>query len=141
MNDWSYNLKSFAWHYDPTSLALQPPNDKVLEPLYTHFTPLRQQTLCQLEPDKILACIEESVRDFLVLIAPVKKEWITDLSDYTRHGLLMFGAVVDHNKPGILAHLPSTPPPEWFCYSHSPDVKATLSTLGMSVCGIYLPFS
>ncbi|KAK1215780.1 hypothetical protein PQX77_021590 [Marasmius sp. AFHP31] len=38
--------------------------------------------------------------------------------------------VIDRKKHGILAHLPSTLPPKWFCVSRNPDVKANYSGSG-----------
>jgi len=73
--------------------------------------------------------VEEALGDFLVLVASLKRRWLTDLSNY---GLVTFGAIVEYNKPGILAHLPSTPSPEWYCRSLTPNVKAAFSTSGIS---------
>ncbi|KAK1226152.1 hypothetical protein PQX77_010877 [Marasmius sp. AFHP31] len=53
---------------------------------------------------------------------------VKDLSEFARHGYLSFGAVVNHNKPEILAHFPSTPSPEWSCLSFGADIEANYST-------------
>ncbi|KAJ8095723.1 hypothetical protein PM082_022830 [Marasmius tenuissimus] len=52
---------------------------------------------------------------------------VQDLSYFARHGYLTFGAIVNCNQPGILAHFPSIPPPEWFCTSYSSDLEASYS--------------
>ncbi|KAK1233561.1 hypothetical protein PQX77_003283, partial [Marasmius sp. AFHP31] len=79
---------------------------------------------------EISAFIQEGFGDVLHLIASLGGTWITDLSYWARHGLLTLGAVVDWNKHGILAHLPSIPSPEWFCWGRNPDVKANFSSSG-----------
>ncbi|KAK1225366.1 hypothetical protein PQX77_011699 [Marasmius sp. AFHP31] len=122
--DWWFNLQTLSWQYDPASLCLNPPNKEDLKPLLNPRPPLPQENLPRLNTAEITAFIEKGFGDVLHLIALVGGRWITDLSDYPRHGLLTFGTVVDLNKHGILAHLPSIPPPEWFCQSRTPDVKA-----------------
>ncbi|KAK1227383.1 hypothetical protein PQX77_009621 [Marasmius sp. AFHP31] len=126
--DWSFNLQTLSWQYDPASLCLDPPNKEHLEPFYYPPLPLRQENLPRLNIAEITACVEEGFGDVLHLIVSEGDGWITDLSDYARHGLLTLGAVVDSNKHGILAHLPSIPPPEWFCCSRTPNVKANFSS-------------
>ncbi|KAK1227384.1 hypothetical protein PQX77_009622 [Marasmius sp. AFHP31] len=127
---WSFNLQTLSWQYDPASLCLNPPNKRSLEPLFYLPPRLRQENLPHLNIAEISAFFEEGFGDVLHLIASYGGSRITDLSHYARHGLLTFGAVVDRNKPGFLAHLPSIPPPEWFCYSRTPDVKANFSSSG-----------
>ncbi|KAK1227236.1 hypothetical protein PQX77_009770 [Marasmius sp. AFHP31] len=128
--DWSCNLKTLSWHYDLAAISLNPPHEKDIPSLFNPLPPLRQETLPCLNTPEISAYIEETLGDVLHLIASFENRWIIDLSRYARHGLLTFGAVIDKNKPGILAHHSSTPSPEWFCYSRNPDVKATLSSSG-----------
>ncbi|KAK1222725.1 hypothetical protein PQX77_014430, partial [Marasmius sp. AFHP31] len=128
--DWSFNLKTLSWHYDLAAISLNPPREEDLPLSFTPLPPLRQETLPRLNTPEISAYIEETFGDVLHLIASFENGWITDLSRYARHGLLTFGAVIDKNKPGILAHHSSTPSPEWFCHSYNPDVKATLSSSG-----------
>ncbi|KAK1215978.1 hypothetical protein PQX77_021398 [Marasmius sp. AFHP31] len=128
--DWSFNLQSLSWQYDPASLCLDPPNEEDLEPILYPPAPLHQENLPRLNIAEISAFIEEGFGDVLHLIASVGKWWITDLSIFARHGLLTLGAVIDLNKHGILAHLPSIPPPKWFCLSHTPVVKANFSSSG-----------
>ncbi|KAJ8095732.1 hypothetical protein PM082_022839 [Marasmius tenuissimus] len=77
--------------------------------------PLRQDTRPQLDGDGIVSCFEEQFGDFFHLIASLgETRHVKDVSNFARHGYLTFGAVVDRNKPEILAYFPSTPPPEWF---------------------------
>ncbi|KAK1234585.1 hypothetical protein PQX77_002211 [Marasmius sp. AFHP31] len=123
-----FNLQTLSWQYDPASLCLNPPNEEDLEPLLYPPPPLRQENLPRLNIAEISAFIEEGFGDVLHLIASVGKWWNTDLSIFARHGLLTLGAVVDLNKHRILAHLPSIPPPKWFFLSHTPVVKASLSS-------------
>ncbi|KAK1230149.1 hypothetical protein PQX77_006770 [Marasmius sp. AFHP31] len=128
--DWSFNLKTLSWHYDLAAISLNPPHEKDVPSPFIRVPPLRQETLPRLNTPEISAYIEETFGNVLHLIASFENRWITDLSRYARHGLLTFGAVIDNNKPGILAHHSSTPSPEWFCRSYNPDVKATLSSSG-----------
>ncbi|KAK1224177.1 hypothetical protein PQX77_012929 [Marasmius sp. AFHP31] len=128
--DWSFNLKTLSWHYDLAAISLNPPHEKDIPLLFNPLPPLRQETLPRLNTPEISAYIEETLGDVLHLIASFDRRWITDLSDYARHGLLTFGAVIDLNKSRILAHHSSTPSPEWFCRSQNPDVKATLTSSG-----------
>ncbi|KAJ8077380.1 hypothetical protein PM082_001810 [Marasmius tenuissimus] len=130
-NDWSFNAKNLAWQYNPASLCLDPPTEDYLRPLLHPLSPLRQDIpLRQLDTAEIVAHVEESLGDVLHLVAPLGTSLITDLSLYARHGLLTFGTVINRCKPGILAHLPSLPSPEWFCHSDNPDVKASFSGSG-----------
>ncbi|KAK1224117.1 hypothetical protein PQX77_012976 [Marasmius sp. AFHP31] len=122
------NLKTLSWHYDPASVALDLPSEEHLEPSPNHLPPLRQETLRHLNTAEIVACVEESLGDVLCLVASLEWRWGGNLSGWAKHGFLTFGAVVDGHKAGILAHLPSTPPLEWFCWSRHSDVKASFSS-------------
>ncbi|KAK1222917.1 hypothetical protein PQX77_014194 [Marasmius sp. AFHP31] len=125
--DWSVNLKTLSWHFDPASVALDPPDEADLQPFRNHLPPLRQEALRHLNTAEIVACVEESLGDVLCLVALYEERWESDLSDFAKHGFLTFRAVVDGHNAGILAHLPSTSPLEWFCRSEHPDVKASIS--------------
>ncbi|KAK1220971.1 hypothetical protein PQX77_016227 [Marasmius sp. AFHP31] len=129
-NDWLFNVKSLTWSYDPASLCLNPPNETYLLPFIYPFSPLHQETLQQLNTAEIVAHVEEGFSDVLHLIASVGNRGVTDLLYYAQHGLLTFGTVVNRWKPKILAHLPSTPSPKWFCHSRNPNVKANYSGSG-----------
>ncbi|KAK1221719.1 hypothetical protein PQX77_015474 [Marasmius sp. AFHP31] len=129
-SDWSFNVRNLTWQYNPASLCLNPPGEGDLEPLFYPTPPLRQQTLRHLDTSEIVALVEESLGDVLFLIATAGKRWIDDLSYWARHGLLTLGTVVNCQKPEILAHLPSTPSPEWVCHSRNPNVKANVSSSG-----------
>ncbi|KAJ8090825.1 hypothetical protein PM082_024738 [Marasmius tenuissimus] len=127
---WNFNLKTHAWQYDVPSISLSPPNiDLSLKPLRYSPTPLRHQTPPQLDSTEIFACIENQLGDFLHVIASTgETRHIEDLSAFARHGLLTFVAVVDRDQPEIIAHLPSTPPPQWCFQNFSTGVEATYST-------------
>ncbi|KAK1219092.1 hypothetical protein PQX77_018196 [Marasmius sp. AFHP31] len=127
---WMFNPRTHAWQYDLASIAISPPNDNIsLDAFYYSPPPLRQDTRPRLDTDGIVACFEEQFGDFLHLIASLGFTWqVEDLSEFVRHGCLTFGAVVDRNKPGILAYFPSTPYPVWNCRSFSADVEANYST-------------
>ncbi|KAK1217935.1 hypothetical protein PQX77_019391 [Marasmius sp. AFHP31] len=129
-SDWSFNVRSLTWQYNPASLCLNPPEEGDLEPLLYPTPPLRQETLRHLDTPEIVALVEKSFGDVLFLIAAMGGMWNTDLSYYARHGLLTLGTVVNRRKPEILAHLPSTPSSEWFCWSRNPNVKANCSSSG-----------
>ncbi|KAK1216485.1 hypothetical protein PQX77_020902 [Marasmius sp. AFHP31] len=126
--DWLFNVKSLTWQFDPASALLNPPSERDLRPSHNPPTPLRQETLPCLNTAEIVACIETSFGDVLHLLAPYGGRWGCDLSNFAQHRLLTFGAVLSYNKHGILAHFPSTPSPEWFCKSLSPDSKASFSS-------------
>ncbi|KAK1224131.1 hypothetical protein PQX77_012990 [Marasmius sp. AFHP31] len=126
--DWSVNLKTLSWQYDPASVALDPPSEEYLLPFPNHLPPLRQDTIQHLNTAEIVACVEETLGDVLCLLASSGWRWDGDLSSAAKHGFLTFGAIVDLNKAGILAHFPSPPPLEWICKSLHPDVKANFSS-------------
>ncbi|KAK1221911.1 hypothetical protein PQX77_015270 [Marasmius sp. AFHP31] len=128
--DWLFNVRSLTWQYNPASLFLDPPTESNLRPLLYPIPPLRQETLRHLDTAEIVAHVEKSLGDVLFLIAGVGQKWIIDLSYYARHSFLTLGTVVNRRKPGILAHLPSTPSPEWFCHSRNPNVQVNLSSSG-----------
>ncbi|KAK1223011.1 hypothetical protein PQX77_014131 [Marasmius sp. AFHP31] len=126
---WTFNPRTHAWQYDLASVSISPPNDdNSLIPLTHSPTPLRQDTRPRLDTDGIVACFEEQFGDFLHLIASLgEARHIKDLSEFARHGFLTFGVVVNRNKPGILAHFPCTPSPEWSCLSFGADIEANYS--------------
>ncbi|KAK1225604.1 hypothetical protein PQX77_011446 [Marasmius sp. AFHP31] len=126
--NWSLNLKTLSWHYDPASVAIDPPGEGDLVPYLNDFPPLHQGTVQQLKTAEIVTCVEKSLSDVLCLAASFEGSWIGNLSGYAKHGFFTFGTIVDKNKAGILAHLPSTPSLKWFCKSHHPDVKASFSS-------------
>ncbi|KAJ8085820.1 hypothetical protein PM082_004638 [Marasmius tenuissimus] len=126
--DWSMNLKTQSWQYDPASAALDPPSEEDTQPFPSHLPPLRQDNLRQLDANEIVVHVEEILGDALCLVASWEWRWNSGLSGCARHGFLTVGSVVDFNKAGILAHFPSTPPLEWTCKSSHPDVKASFSS-------------
>ncbi|KAK1219757.1 hypothetical protein PQX77_017513 [Marasmius sp. AFHP31] len=128
--DWSIDLKTLTWHYNPANISLNPLSEEHLELYPTRFLPLRQDAVPQLNPTEIIAHVEKNLGDFLYLIAADGGGWHTDLSNYAQNGLLTFGAIVQRKRPGILAHFPSTPSPELFCESYSPNVEARYSNSG-----------
>ncbi|KAK1224133.1 hypothetical protein PQX77_012992 [Marasmius sp. AFHP31] len=124
---WSVNLKTLSWQFDPTSVALDPPSEKDLQPFFNHLPPLPQDPNRQLNTVEVVACVEETLGDVLGLAASLEGRNIGKLSGWAKHGFLTFGAVVDRNKAEILAHFPSPPPLEWFCKSSHSDVKVSFS--------------
>ncbi|KAJ8074659.1 hypothetical protein PM082_022237 [Marasmius tenuissimus] len=127
---WTFNLKTHTWQYDIPSISLSPPNTDIsLEAIRYLPIPLRQETPPRLDPTEIVACIENQLGDFFHVIASFgATRHVEDLSAFARHGHLTFGAVVDRNQPEIIAHLPSTPPPQWRFENRSAGVEATYST-------------
>ncbi|KAK1223046.1 hypothetical protein PQX77_014082 [Marasmius sp. AFHP31] len=127
---WMFNLRTHAWLYDIPTISLSPPNtDLSFEPLCYSPIPLRQETPPQLQPIEIIAFVENQLGDFLHVIASSgETRHVEDLSDFARHGRLTFGAVIDRNNPKILAHLPSTYPPQWYFENKSGSVEAVYST-------------
>ncbi|KAK1215170.1 hypothetical protein PQX77_022232 [Marasmius sp. AFHP31] len=133
---WMFNLRTHAWLYDiPTisispAISLSPPNtDLSPHPLSYPPIPLRQETPPQLQPIEIVAFVENQLGEFLHMTASSAfTRHVEDLSDFARHGRLTFGAVINRNNPEILAHLPSTYPPQWNFENMSTSVEATYST-------------
>ncbi|KAK1217468.1 hypothetical protein PQX77_019880 [Marasmius sp. AFHP31] len=128
--DWSIDFQTLTCHYNPANIFLNPPSEEDLQPLLNRFLPLCQDAVPQLNSTEIIAHVEKTLGDFLYLIAAREGAWITDLSKYAQNGLLTFGAIFQRERPGILAHFPSTPSPKLFCESSSPDVKASYSNSG-----------
>ncbi|KAK1230738.1 hypothetical protein PQX77_006161, partial [Marasmius sp. AFHP31] len=128
--DWSIDLKTLSWLYNPANISLNPPSEKHLLPYLNRFPPLRQDAVPQLNPTEIIAYVEKNTGDFLYLIAARGGSWIDNLSNWAQNGLLTFGAIVQRKRRGILAHFPSTPSPKLFCQSRSPDVEASYSNSG-----------
>ncbi|KAK1234959.1 hypothetical protein PQX77_001829 [Marasmius sp. AFHP31] len=126
--NWSLDLKTLSWHYDPASVAIDPPGEFDLVPYPNGFPPLHQGTVKQLDTAEIVTCVEKSLSDILCLVASFERRWGGNMSGYAKYGLLTFGAIIDFNKAGILAHLPSTPSLKWFCKSDHPDVKVSFSS-------------
>ncbi|KAJ8095731.1 hypothetical protein PM082_022838 [Marasmius tenuissimus] len=125
-----FNPRTHAWQYDVASVFISPPSENIsLDSFYCYPPPLRQDTRPRLDADGIVSCFEEQFGDFLHLIASAGvAKHVKDLSDFARHGYLTFGAIVDCNKPEVLAYFPSTPSPKWNCWSFTADVKANYST-------------
>ncbi|KAK1219065.1 hypothetical protein PQX77_018232, partial [Marasmius sp. AFHP31] len=130
--DWSIDLKTLTFYYNPANISLNPPREEHLLPSLIRFSPLHQDTVPQLNSTEIIAHVEKNVGDFLYLIAAGGGSWNTDLSNWAQNGLLTFGAIVQRGRPGIIAHFPSTPSPKLklFCESYSPDVEASYSNSG-----------
>ncbi|KAK1218019.1 hypothetical protein PQX77_019317 [Marasmius sp. AFHP31] len=128
--DWSIDLKTLTFHYNPANISLNPPSEEDLVPFSIRYSPLRQDAVPQLNPTEIIAHVEKNLGDFLYLIAARGGAWLTDLSNWAQNGLLTFGAIVQRRRPGTLAHFPSTPSPKLFCESYSPDVEASYSNSG-----------
>ncbi|KAK1217961.1 hypothetical protein PQX77_019368 [Marasmius sp. AFHP31] len=128
--DWSINLKTLTWYYNPASLSLNSLSEINLSPLSNPYPPLCQENVPPLNSSVIVAHVEETFGDFLYLIGSQGGRWAEDLSNYAQNGLLTFGAVVNYSRPGIFAHFPSTPPPKSFCQSLIPNVKASYSASG-----------
>ncbi|KAK1219821.1 hypothetical protein PQX77_017449 [Marasmius sp. AFHP31] len=118
---WTFNLRTHTWQYDISSVSLLPPSPNISFGSLTYPPkPLHQQMRPRLCPVAIVACLEQQLGHFLRLIASFgETRHVKTLSDFARHGLLTFGAVVDRNKPGILAHLPFAPIPAWVCHNFS----------------------
>ncbi|KAK1218028.1 hypothetical protein PQX77_019302 [Marasmius sp. AFHP31] len=113
--NWSLNLKTLSWHYDPASVAIDPPGEDDLVPSINNFPPLHQGTVQQLNTAEIVTCVEKSLSDVLCLVASLEGRRVGNLSGYAKHGLLTLGSIVNENKAGILAHLSSTPSLVWVC--------------------------
>ncbi|KAK1221771.1 hypothetical protein PQX77_015427 [Marasmius sp. AFHP31] len=135
-NLWTFNLRTHTWQYDVSSVVISPPNNNTsLLPIIHPSTPLCQDTCPQLNTDEIVACFEDHFGDllhfgdFLQAIASFgQTRHVKDLSDFARHGLLTFGAIINCKKTKILAYFQSTIAPTWHCKSFSTNIEASYST-------------
>ncbi|KAK1233612.1 hypothetical protein PQX77_003222, partial [Marasmius sp. AFHP31] len=122
-SDWTFNLNTGHWLYDPTFASIKYwERSSDFSPV-----PLPQGTRPQLDVDAIAAYFERVFGSMWYLITSFGKTWKGGLSAYAPHGLLTFGAVVRYLRDDVLAHFPSTPCPEWHFESRSHNIKATYS--------------
>ncbi|KAK1227931.1 hypothetical protein PQX77_009050, partial [Marasmius sp. AFHP31] len=106
-SDWTFNLKTNAWHYDVVAAIDSLKGEALSSPI-----PLPRSTQPQLDAKDIASHFEKSFGDVFYLYASLGCTCGFNLSDLVSHGLLTFGAVIkDGNE--IVAHFPSTPAPEW----------------------------
>ncbi|KAK1223712.1 hypothetical protein PQX77_013409 [Marasmius sp. AFHP31] len=123
-SDWTFDLNAGSWLYDPASASIEPWQD----PSDFSSIPLLQGTRPQLDVEDITAYLKRIFGSLLNWVASMgKTDMNDDPSDYSPHGLLTFGAVVRHLERDVLAHFPSTPPPEWHFESRSRNIKASYS--------------
>ncbi|KAF9262526.1 hypothetical protein L218DRAFT_386656 [Marasmius fiardii PR-910] len=128
--DWTFNLRTGLFQYDITSTTLFYAEDSFSkhQHSFTHWDLARSfPSSCNLprESNEIIS----AVPNFLTLVSSTAYTvHVESLTDFVRHGVLTFGAVVDRTKPGILGHFPSIPCPEWYCSSNgTSDVDAEYS--------------
>ncbi|KAK1222372.1 hypothetical protein PQX77_014785 [Marasmius sp. AFHP31] len=88
--------------------------------------PLPQGSQPQLTAEEIITYFEKTFGDVLYLYASMGGTYRQDLSRYASHAVLTFGAVVQWGD-GIVAHFPSTPPPELHFESRSRNITASYS--------------
>ncbi|KAK1233613.1 hypothetical protein PQX77_003223 [Marasmius sp. AFHP31] len=124
-SDWTFDLKAGSWLYDPTFYSIE--NWEEYDDYNSSPIPLPQGTRPQLDVHDITAYFERTFGSLFTPIASLGRTDWGDLSAYARHGLLTFGAVVRRRRLGVLAHFPSTPPPEWHFESRSRNIKASYS--------------
>ncbi|KAK1223581.1 hypothetical protein PQX77_013550 [Marasmius sp. AFHP31] len=130
-SDWTFDLKAGSWLYDPTFYSIE--NREEYDDYNSSPIPLPQGTRPQLDVHDVTAYFERTFDSLFTLIASLGKTDIyADPSEYSPHGLLTFGAVVKKDGSDILAHFPSTPPPEWHFESRSRNIKASYSGRGVS---------
>ncbi|KAK1215722.1 hypothetical protein PQX77_021665 [Marasmius sp. AFHP31] len=126
-SDWTFNLKTNAWHYDVVAASI----DSLEGETISSPIPLPRGTQPQLDAKDIETHFEKSFGDVFYLYASLGCTCgLVDLSDLVFHGLLTFGAVIkDGNE--IVAHFPSTPAPEWHIEDRG-QLGAKYSTKGVA---------
>ncbi|KAF9258338.1 hypothetical protein L218DRAFT_948430 [Marasmius fiardii PR-910] len=126
IRDWIFNLRTRSFQYDITSNAHFA---KYNPPIYfrNRVHPLPPSCNPVLKSREILRVIPE----YLHLISDLAcTTYVECTTDFVRHGVLTFGAVVERTLPGILGHFPSIPSPQWYWENHSPDIDARYSQSG-----------
>ncbi|KAF9255763.1 hypothetical protein L218DRAFT_1081681 [Marasmius fiardii PR-910] len=126
--DWTFNLRTGSFHYDIASTALFYAEDNSSEYRYIFTRPVflfLPSCNLLLESNTIISAIP----NFLALTSSLAHAFSLEcFTDFVRHGVLTFGAVVDRTKPSILGRFPSIPCPEWYCSSNgTSDVDAEYS--------------
>ncbi|KAK1223709.1 hypothetical protein PQX77_013406, partial [Marasmius sp. AFHP31] len=122
-SDWTFNLNTRHWLYDPTFTSIEyweDPSD--FSPM-----PLPQGTRPRLDVDAVTAYFECIFASLLNWAVSMGKTWRGILSVHAPHGLLTFGTVGKYLADDVLAHFPSTLCPEWHFESRSHKIKATYS--------------
>ncbi|KAJ8074321.1 hypothetical protein PM082_012634 [Marasmius tenuissimus] len=124
--DWTFNIKTQSWQYDPATFSISQP-----EPKFYHRmpTPLHLDTQPQLNSNEIVAYFRQRFGDSLYLFASLGGTLTGKLLCLKElpHNYLTFGTVVNLRKSSFLAHFPSTPSPEWFFENYSRGIKANYS--------------
>ncbi|KAG7091513.1 hypothetical protein E1B28_010541 [Marasmius oreades] len=118
LRDWTFNLRIRSFQYNIASNVL---STKCNPPVYFRNRMPSLPSTCNppLNSSEILVVVP----NYLHLLSDLAcTTSVKHLSDFIRHGVLTFGAVVDRTKPGILRHFPSIPPPEWYWENYSPDI-------------------
>ncbi|KAL0059972.1 hypothetical protein AAF712_013243, partial [Marasmius tenuissimus] len=128
LSDWTFDLNAGSWLYDPASTSIE---RWEADNGYSSPVPLPEGTRPQLDVDDIATYFERTFGSLLNCAVSLGKMWRDDLLNYGPHGLLTFGAIVEFYGRDVLAHFPSTPPPEWHFESRSCNIKAKYSGKGV----------
>ncbi|KAK1224260.1 hypothetical protein PQX77_012838 [Marasmius sp. AFHP31] len=127
-NAWMFNLNTRSWQYDLASASisgLSGEEDNHYLPQDPPKIPLRGRP--QLNTHDIITCVERNFGDFLYLITTMEGIKV-QMWWFERRGLLTFGTVVHRHASDVLAHLASTPSPQWYCESNRSIIHANISS-------------
>ncbi|KAG7085321.1 hypothetical protein E1B28_013861 [Marasmius oreades] len=112
--EWVFNFRTGSWQYDLTSFIAQcDPSFNLGNHMILPDVLLINQLRGNL-PLESKMIVDGLQQDFLRLIASIGAMRPVGDKDFSYHTLLTFGAVIDPEKPGILAHLPSISSPQWY---------------------------
>ncbi|KAK1221717.1 hypothetical protein PQX77_015472 [Marasmius sp. AFHP31] len=134
---WFFNLRNGSFQFDVTSPTPEQTNDSEDSSPDCSITQ-RSVILCpdigpSLTPEKVVTHLQRVLsHGYLHSLSSLgearRVESPESLKEFTRHGLLTFGSVIDLDKDELVGHFPLTPLPQWYCQSYNSDVTVKYSS-------------
>ncbi|KAK1221721.1 hypothetical protein PQX77_015476, partial [Marasmius sp. AFHP31] len=134
---WFFNLRNGSLQFDLTSPTPEQTNDSEDSSPDCSITQ-RSVILCpdigpSLTPEKVVTHLQRVLSHgylhSLSSLGEVRRvESPESLKEFTRHGLLTFGSVIDLENDELVGHFPLTPLPQWYCQSYNSDVTVKYSS-------------